>query len=100
MELEVATEILNFDEFYTQYGVKRNPLYTNSLYQNTMIEFDDNGEDLVLEEDQKNVWTLMEDNTKSGKGFFLSPGVTFTRQVIGFFICKIKWKDEKGYILE
>lgn len=86
---------ISFDDFYRAYRLKRNPVSASSAYENTLIDFDDEGEEIVEEENPHNVWTLIQKD----KDFILSPGITYTRDVIGFFTCKQKWTKEKGYIL-
>lgn len=95
----LAKQTIKFDDFYDKYKVRRNPIQSSSPYHNTMIEFDEIGEEVIEEEDQRNVWTLLE-NTKDKGEFILSPGITYSKYVIGFFICKEKWTTEKEYILE
>lgn len=97
MKEETSEIVISFDDFYEEFKPKRNPIEATSPYQNTLIEFDDFGEELIMEENQLNVWTLLE----TLHGFRLIPGSMLVRNVIGFFICKEKWdKGEKGYILQ
>lgn len=89
-------EIITFEEFYEHYKPKRNPINLNANYENTMIDFDDEGEDLVFEQGPNTVWTL----TQERAGLFLDPGIKCTNDTLGFFICKETWSNEKGYILK
>lgn len=98
--METTTQkSISFDEFYQKYGVRRNPILASSSYKNTLIEFDDLGEEIIEDEDPKNVWTLMQiDGIR--EALSLRPGIYYNKDVIGFFICKQKWTNEKEHILE
>ena len=92
-------EAISFEEFYEKYGVRRNPIIMSSAYQNTLVDYDEFGEDIIEDENPYNVWTLLEKGNRAERYFFLSPGITYTNEVIGFFICREKWQKERGYIL-
>lgn len=88
---------ISFEDFYHNYNVKRNSIRGNSLYENTMIDFDEDGIEVVEENDPKNVWTLSEGK----EGFILNPGIMYKDNIIGYFICNKKWnKNDEVYILQ
>jgi hypothetical protein len=80
---------ISFDEFYDTYDVKRNPLSLEAMYNNTMIDFDDDGIDEIEEHDPKNVWTLRDYK----EGLILETGITYGSNIIGYFISGKKWVD-------
>jgi len=89
---------INFHDFYGMFSVKRNPIQSCASYENTMLDFDDEETEIIEEEDSNKVWTLVEG--KDGK-FILNPGIMYTNNVMGFFICKEKWsKNQESYILQ
>lgn len=90
-------EEIKFDDFYSVYGVKRNPVQSSSLYDNTMLDFDEEELEVIEETPMSNVWTL----TERKEGLSLMPGIEYGKGVMGFFICKEKWdKNQKGFILK
>lgn len=91
-------EKINFNKFYEDYSVKRNPIKDYSPFENTMLDFDNGDETEEVEtHDTNKVWTLAE----SGNGFVLRPGLNYDSKIIGFFICKKPWSSgQKDLILE
>lgn len=91
-------DTIQFGEFYEKFSVKRNPINQTSNFENTMIDFDESGEELLDEVPQQNIWTVT--SGSKGEGLVLNPGVLYKNDTIGFFICKKKWDiGEKNYIL-
>lgn len=89
---------ITFDEFYNTYGVKRNEIYPISMYENTMIDLDEEGLEELQDEDPKNIWTLTD--TKE-EGLVLQPGLMYKGDIIGYFICDKKWnKTDEVYSLK
>lgn len=88
---------ISFDEFYSKYKVKRNPVRHISNYENTMLDVDEDELDELEDHPLDSQWTLL-DNKES---LILKPGRICSSNSIGFFICKEKWnKNEEGYILK
>lgn len=86
---------IKFDDFSEMYKVRRNPISFISAYENTLVEFDDEGEELFDETDSKVIWTLVEGDD----GLVVKPGREY-KNVIGYFICKNKWNEkQESYIL-
>lgn len=90
-------DTISFEEFYTKYGVRRNPVESISNYDNTMLDSNEEELNIVEEEDPTKVWTL---TSKKDEQFVLNPGLIYKRNVIGYFICNKEWEhNQKTYIL-
>lgn len=88
---------ISFDEFYSTYGVRRNPIESICNYENTMLDSNDDEIDLIEEEEPTKVWTLTENKDI---GFVLNPGIIYKKNVVGYFLCKNEWKNKQvSYIL-
>lgn len=85
-------ERISFDDFYSKYKIKRNPEEQTSMYCNTMINFDNDGLDIVERVDPKTVWTLSESKDTN---FVLIPGILYKNSVIGYFVGSVKWDNVK-----
>ncbi len=86
---------ITFDKFYSQYGLKRNPIELSSPYENTMLDFGDNELDYIESQPLTRVWTLIEDENM----FRITPGIHYN-QVVGYFVSNRPWISEKQeYVL-
>jgi len=88
---------ISFDDFYSRYKVKRNPVKLISNYENTMLDMDEEELDELEDHPLESQWTLLDNKDN----LILKPGRICSGNSIGFFICKEKWsKNEEGYILQ
>lgn len=88
---------ISFDDFYTKYKVRRNPVKQISNYENTMLDLDEDELDELEDVPLENQWTLLDNKGE----LILRPNRICSSNTIGFFICKEKWsKNDEGYILE
>jgi hypothetical protein len=84
------------NEFYENFTPVENHLDNNASWDNCMFETYGEEEDYVREQDNNNIWTIVEGDNDT---MFIESGFHIVNRM-GYLITKEKWGEETTVIIE